>query len=73
MSSLGVKLGRVFENTSKKSGKRYFSGRLGAARIVIMHNDRGENENEWTIFVQDPPPDQKKDEDRDASSFSEGR
>ena len=46
-----VKLARVFERTSK-AGNRYFSGRLGAARLLILEDSRGE-ENEWTMFLQD--------------------
>ncbi len=50
-----VKLGRVFEKRSK-NGKTYFVGRLGAARLLILRDDRAdENDPVWTLFVQDVP------------------
>jgi hypothetical protein len=39
MNEPKVRLGRLFEKTSQK-GRRYFVGRLGAARILLF--DTGE-------------------------------
>jgi len=47
-----VLLGRLFERTSQK-GNRYFSGRLGAARIMLFHDDKADVDNAWQMFVQD--------------------
>lgn len=47
-----VKLGRLFERQSA-SGRTYFAGRLGAAKVMMFKNDRGDDENEWEMFVQD--------------------
>jgi hypothetical protein len=47
-----VKLGRLFERTSA-SGRTYFAGRLGAAKVMMFKNERGDDENEWEMFVQD--------------------
>jgi len=47
-----VLLGRLFERTSLK-GNRYFSGRLGAARVMLFKDDRADTDNCWQLFVQD--------------------
>jgi len=47
-----VLLGRLYERTSLK-GNRYFSGRLGAARIMLFKDDHADDDNVWQIFVQD--------------------
>ena len=43
-------LGRLFEKTSAK-GRTYFTGRLGAARCVMLKDERADPV--WQIFVQD--------------------
>ena len=46
-------LGRLFEKTSAK-GRTYFTGRLGAARCVMLKDERVEGTDPvWQIFVQD--------------------
>ncbi len=45
-----VLLGRPYERTSQK-GNRYFSGRLGAARIMLFKDDYADDV--WQLFVQD--------------------
>ena len=47
-----VLLGRLYERTSQK-GNRYFSGRLGAARIMLFRDDYADDDNVWQLFVQD--------------------
>ena len=47
-----VLLGRLYERTSQK-GNRYFSGRFGAARIVLFKDDYADDDNVWQLFVQD--------------------
>ncbi len=47
-----VLLGRLYERTSQK-GNRYFSGRLGAARIMLFKDDYADDDNVWQLFVQD--------------------
>ena len=47
-----VLLGRLFERTSLK-GNRYFSGRLGAARVMLFKDDKADVDNAWQLFVQD--------------------
>ena len=48
-----VLLGRLFEKTSAK-GRTYFTGRLGAARCVMLKDERAEGTDPvWQIFVQD--------------------
>lgn len=46
-----VRLGRLFERVSA-SGRTYYTGRLGTARVMMFKNDSGE-EGEWELFVQD--------------------
>lgn len=53
MESPKVLLGRVYEKTSGR-GNTYFTGRLGAARVVMLRDDRTESPDPvWQIFVQD--------------------
>ena len=47
-----VLLGRLYERTSQK-GNRYFSGRLGAARVMLFKDDYADDDNVWQLFVQD--------------------
>ena len=48
-----VLLGRLFEKTSAK-GRVYYTGRLGAARCVMLRDERAEGTDPvWQIFVQD--------------------
>ncbi len=47
-----VLLGRLYERTSQK-GNRYFSGRLGTARIMLFKDDKADVDNCWQMFVQD--------------------
>jgi hypothetical protein len=47
-----VNLARLFERTSA-AGNRYFSGRMGAARIMLFKDERADDDNVWQLFVQD--------------------
>ena len=48
-----VLLGRLYEKTSSK-GNRYFTGRLGAARVVMLLDAHAEGTDPtWQLFVQD--------------------
>ena len=58
-----VLLGRLYERTSQK-GNRYFSGRLGAVRIMLFKDDESDVDNAWQLFVQDgddKPPQVRQD------------
>ena len=52
----GVVLCRLFERTAKKSGKRYFAGRLGGASVALF--DTGEVSDTqqpiWILKVSEP-------------------
>ena len=47
-----VLLGRLYERTSQR-GNRYFSGRLGAARIMLFKDEYADDDNVWQLFVQE--------------------
>ncbi len=47
-----VLLGRLYERTSQK-GNRYFSGRPGAARVMLFKDDHADDDNVWQLFVQE--------------------
>ena len=50
-----TKLTRVYEKTSK-NGNRYFTGRLGASRLLIFKDCRLSDENSvavWSVLVQE--------------------
>jgi hypothetical protein len=48
---------KLWERTSG-SGKRYFAGRLGGVRVVILENrDRGrDGEPDWLLYFADGTP-----------------
>lgn len=49
-----ILLMRLYEKTSAK-GNRYFAGRLGAASVVMMLDERAENADPvWQVFVSEP-------------------
>ncbi len=47
-----VLLGRLYERTSQK-GNRYFSSRLGAARVMLFRDDYADDDNVLRLFVQE--------------------
>jgi len=47
-----VLLGRLYERTSQR-GNRYFSGRLGASRVMLFRDEKADDDNVWQLFVQD--------------------
>ena len=47
-----VFLGRLYERTSQR-GNRYFSGRLGPARVMLFRDENADTDNVWQLFVQD--------------------
>ncbi|HOT83445.1 MAG TPA: hypothetical protein PLQ12_09105 [Candidatus Defluviicoccus seviourii] len=52
-----VKLCGMYENTAKASGQAYFTGYLGAARLVMLKaRDAKEGEPAWTLFIQERQP-----------------
>jgi len=48
-----IPLCRLYENTSKTTGKRYFVGNLSfTAKLLILQNDDArEGEPGWTVFI----------------------
>ena len=52
-----VRLGRLYEKTSKTSGNIYLSGRIGLARIVVVKSrDVADDETAiWDILVSQAP------------------
>jgi hypothetical protein len=60
MNNDKVKLFTLYERQSQKSGRRYLTGRLGAASVIVFEDDRTEkNEGTlaiWDVYVQ-PTPD----------------
>jgi len=59
-----VLLGRLYERTSQR-GNRYFSGRLGPARVMLFRDEKADDDNVWQLFVQDG-------EDKAAQTGQEG-
>ena len=56
-----VKLTGLYENQSKRSGETYFTGYLGAVKVVVLRNKNAEpGKPGWNLCVQekDPKPDQ---------------
>ncbi|HJY84456.1 MAG TPA: hypothetical protein VKK81_25670 [Candidatus Binatia bacterium] len=48
-----IPLCRLYENTSKTTGKRYFVGNLSfTAKLLLLENkDAREGEPQWTLFL----------------------
>jgi hypothetical protein len=52
-----VRLGRLYEKTSKSSGNIYLAGRIGLARIVIVKSREPADDGTaiWDILVSQAP------------------
>jgi hypothetical protein len=48
-----IPLCRLYENTNKTTGKRYFVGNLSfTSKLLILRNDEAkEGEPQWTLFL----------------------
>ena len=56
---------KLYENTSKTTGKRYFIGNLSfTAKVLLFQNDDAKDgEPGWTLFIAEREP--KRDESGD--------
>ncbi len=67
-----VKLTRLYERTSKKTGNQYFTGRLGAAKVVMLKSRDVTEEGGaiWDVLLQEgsSEPKRGKSEATDAPS-----
>lgn len=51
-----IKLCGLFENTSAKTGKPYYVGYLGAAKLLLLRDDKAaEGQPQWTLFIAERP------------------
>jgi hypothetical protein len=57
-----VKLTRLYERTSKKTGNQYFTGRLGAAKVVMLKSREVTEEGGaiWDVLLQEGQADTKR-------------
>ena len=64
MSDYGpqVKLTRLYECTSKKTGNQYFTGRLGAAKVVMLKSRDVTEEGGaiWDVLLQEGSSEPKR-------------
>ena len=64
MSDYGpqVKLTRLYERASKKTGNQYFTGRLGAAKIVVLKSKDVTEEGGaiWDVLLQEGASEPKR-------------
>lgn len=51
-----VKLARLYECTSKRTGNQYLRGRLGFANVIILKSDDVSDSGQpiWSVLVQEP-------------------
>ena len=61
-----IPLCRLYENTSKTTGKRYFVGNLSfTAKVLLFQNDDAkEGEPGWTLFLAEREPKPESSGDR---------
>jgi hypothetical protein len=74
MNGARVKLMELREYVSERSGKTYFSGFLGKAKVVVLRDERaectGREKARWSVLLEEPEP---RDGDRAARGDSRGR
>jgi len=53
-----IPLCKLYENTSKTTGKRYFVGNLSfTSKLLIFQNDEAKDgEPQWTVFLAEREP-----------------
>lgn len=53
-----IPLCRLYENTSKTTGKRYFVGNLSfTSKVLLFQNDEAKDgEPGWTLFIAEREP-----------------
>ena len=57
-----IRLTGMYENTSKASGQTYFVGYLGAAKVLLLKDQRAtEGQPGWALMVA-PRPDRQRDQ-----------
>lgn len=58
MTDTLIKLCGLYENTSQRTGRRYFTGYLGAAKVLMLEVSEAEREEgkpTWTLFIAERP------------------
>lgn len=51
-----VELARLYENTSARSGKTYFVGYLGKAKVLMLKDEKtAEGHPTWVLFLCERP------------------
>lgn len=55
-----VKLARLYENTSNKTGKTYLAGNLGGVRIVAFRSEYEDSGVVWDVYVQPRDEDKRR-------------
>jgi hypothetical protein len=62
-----IELFKLYQRKSASSGRTYFQGRLGAARVAVFKDDHaavdGETIAVWTVYLQPREPDRANDRD----------
>lgn len=60
MNGARVKLMELREYVSERSGKTYFSGFLGKAKVVVLRDERaectGREKARWNVLLEEPEP-----------------
>jgi hypothetical protein len=60
MNGARVKLMELREYVSDRSGKTYFSGFLGKAKVVVLRDERaectGREKARWNVLLEEPEP-----------------
>jgi hypothetical protein len=53
-----IPLCKLYENTAKTSGRRYFVGNLSfTSKLLILQNDDAKpGEPQWTVFISEREP-----------------
>ncbi len=71
MTDAKIELARLYENTSARSGKTYFVGFLGKAKVLMLKDEKAaEGQPSWVLFLAERP--EKRTDAAYASRRAEG-
>ena len=69
-----VKLTGLYENQSQRSGETYFSGYLGAVKVVVLRDKNAEpGKPGWSLCVQEKEPKPEQGQGNGAAGYGQSQ